>query len=322
MSYRGDKIQRVDANGIPQSSIWVRQKTDPLNFTDFVLSAIFITIGIIVLFFGAQYYLNTKALYSDGERSVATVVNQDVRNYRDSEGRDRTSTTNILNYRDSTGVTHELRTQQTLSVGSTVEVIYNPQTPGTAAIVSDKPFRGPAIVLIIGLFITCFSLFGFFRNFIRRQKALDLLSNGKKVMAKIVAIDNKPIYESRHRRWRGRRGASFSIGGLSIGGNYREMNQRIIGHTSQIFATWQDSDSGTEHSFRSYKIHDYLDPQLTGKIIPVFINPANPSNYYLSGRCLVELRDSSNEHSHDQKVRSDTVPESGEAQLSSSKPLF
>jgi len=316
----GSAMEKVDYQGVSIRSrgLFGIKEGDPLGWTGPIIGLVFILITMALMILGVSTYRSTSALYSKGERVTATVQEHRVRNYRDSDGNQRTTTTSVLTFADRTGQIHEMTHHGELPIGHTRQVIYLPDDPKSAKIIVDNPFYGPIIAIALGIVLFCLSLFGTYSSLAMRKRALHLIEHGKKVMARIIAVNNTPRYSSRRRRGRGN-GLSIGRGGISIGSG--QNGNQVVGHDSEIVAQWRDSE-GKTHTFLSYKITYYVDPGLCGKNIPVFLDPTNPKEYYLSARCLLELQEPESSIPPEHRSSSESQPGQSIREIGTDKPLF
>ena len=138
-------------------------------------------------------------------------------------------------------------------LGEQVEVIYDPQSPGSDARINGfmSLWLGPLIAGLMGLVFTTIALVLTLIR-IRRQRMQErLMQQGQPVLATItgVTLDH-----------------SFSV---------NNKNPFVIK------AQWQDPETGKTHIFTS--AHIWFDPQpyLPDEEVSVLVDPADPEKYYM-----------------------------------------
>jgi len=138
-------------------------------------------------------------------------------------------------------------------LGEQVEVIYDPQSPGSDARINGfmSLWMAPLIVGILGLVFASIALVMTVIGIKRQRMQQRLMQQGQPVLASItgVALDN-----------------SFSI---------NNENPFVIE------AQWQDPETGKTHSFTSDYIWFDPQPYLPGEEVSVLIDPADPEKYYM-----------------------------------------
>lgn len=217
------------------------------------VGAIFTPVGLLFAGIGSAFYLSDQALEAKGGRATGTVVA--LNRHRDSEG--DTMYQPEVEFRDRNGIQHRFvssisSSSPGVSRGERVDVIYDPDAPGEAAIDSfTQRFLFPLIFGGIGGLFAVIGAALLWSRW-RRRKTIDhLKSRGLRIDARFTRC-----YIDR----------SIAINGRSP---YRVEAQATHPATGKLT------------SFKSEPIWLELTPILDGKTVPVLIDMQDPKDHYI-----------------------------------------
>lgn len=266
-------------SGSSRAGDYIDAKGDPMRYGRALLSIAVCLAGVVIAFFAFRQALIVKKLLDQGIK-VEGVVVEVLNKTSTRDGRSVTEYTSRVKYFDSKNQEFYAYRSGHNNLGAKFEMIYDPENPSSH--IFSRSQQSPLLPYFILLGISALMAFGGALAFAfwlkARAHVKQLMSNGKKVMAKIKDIRIQEI--TRRVRRRHRRHSTYSI---SIGGSNPDY---IHTYTSQIVAEHEDQLRGGSQIFLSPPIPGQLSDVFVGKEIPVYVNPKDPSDYYMGMPCL------------------------------------
>jgi Protein of unknown function (DUF3592) len=144
--------------------------------------------------------------------------------------------------------------------GETVAVLYDPTNPSDA-IVDDTFGRWGLLIILAPLGLIFAGLGGGLLRYVfnKKRRGNDLIANGKLVMTRFLKVDVA---------------SSIKINGRS---------------PFEVISQAENALSGELDYYRSEHLMDDPTPFLTGKQIPVFVDPQKPKSYHVDLRGLIPI---------------------------------
>lgn len=240
----------------------------------FIFPLLFDLIGTGMLVLSFYFYQQSVTFLETAARTEGRVTEY-VRNSKSSNSRNNSSYYPIVQFQAPSGETIEFRSNTGSSskpygIGESVPVLFDPQNPHEARIEGwFSLWGGAAICAGLGAVFTFVGMTLLISMVRRRNVESWLQTNGQRVRARVIGVEQEVRRTSRARR---RRWTSTHTSRTNI--------------SFVVVAQWQDPIRGHLHVFRSDPLP--YDPQesLRGKEVEVLIDPNNPQRYMFSDPSL------------------------------------
>lgn len=219
-----------------------------------LIAAIFLVVGLVLMGGGIWAWSAHNRISSDGLRTQATVIDLE---YRRDASQDGGGWAAVFEYQDRDGKTHIHRPNSTsnppaYSHGETVDIFYLPDAP-EQAMVDDFMGRWLLTTILSGMGAVFILLGGSMLALHLRGKHTQarLQKEGVEVLAKFTRCDPDPgIVVQGRTPWR-------------------------------VSAQAQDLESGKYSSYLSPPIWVDLTEALSGKTVPVLVDPSDDGSYWM-----------------------------------------
>jgi Protein of unknown function (DUF3592) len=227
---------------------------------DFVLTligALFLALGIALLLGSAIVYQRSNAFMKTALPAEGRVIDMVRQQSNGKNGRTSTSYAAVIEFRDKSGQRQEfidsISSQPArFAIGEAVPVVYDPEHPNTAA-TNDKFGRWGTLIILIPLALIFAGvgggITGYLRHKDRRRK--NLVESGTVIMSEFMHVEQN---------------ISLTVNGR---------------HPYQVVTQAKNPFSGKLEQYRSDNL--WIDPtsELTGRKIPVRIDPNTPGLYFV-----------------------------------------
>ena len=222
----------------------------------------FLVPGLFMLYFAVSLYFSTQDFLTRALQTEATIINKRVESRRDSDGKTSTSTYITVTFSTKQGqtITKEIGGSSSDNHGDRVAILYDPAQPNEVKKNSfEGLWLGPLLLSILGGVFSAVGGGMVWVSLKERKRRRWLKSSGQRIEATETHVERDV---RRHRSRSGKR---------------RSHTRESVSYC--IVCQWHDERSNRMFTFRSDPL-DY-DPEgfVSGKTLPVLIDPQDPSRY-------------------------------------------